>query len=524
MTRRWIALMVWLVLGAACRGLPAPAASAPAFPLPDVSKAAPSVQRQIRDQHAALERVISASPSPDERAAVFGELGKLLMAAQFTDAAARSFESAMEADDRDYRWPYYLAHLARTRGDTDAALVYFQQASRLKPDDVAARVWLGETYLQAGQADAAEPEFARARELDPASVSAVFGLGRTALARRDYRRAIALLEEVLARDPRAVSAHYPLSQAYAGAGDTRQAETHLRLRADHQVLPADPLIVELETLLDSPQTYEALGIRALDRHDLGSAAEQFRRGLALDPQSAALHHRLGTVLALRGDRGAARREFETAAGLSKDYYLAPFSLGLLLQEDGQHAAAAAQFDAALQARPDYVPARLRRASNLRRAGRDREAVAEYRRLLEANRDLSEARIGLATTLSALGQGRAARAVIEAGVTGPDAQMFRHALARLLAASPDPAVRDGQQSLRMVHVLEKENRSLDLGETLAMALAEVGDFAGAAAVQRDLIAAADQMNQPAVKARLAANLARYARREPSRVPWTLDEVP
>lgn len=520
---RWFAVVLCLAMGAACGGTP-PSAAAPAFPLPDLSKAAPSVQRQIRDHHAALERIVSASPSPPELSAAFGELGKLLMAAQFNEAAARSFASAAGADQRDYRWPYYLAHLARMRGDTDAALSYFQQASRLKPDDVASRVWLGETYLLAGQAEAAEPEFARARELDAASVSAAFGLGRAALARRDYRRAIALLEEVLARDPRAVSAHYPLSQAYAGAGDTRKAETHLRLRADHQVLPADPLIVELETLLDSPQTYEARGIRALDREDLGGAAEQFRRGLALDPQSAALHHRLGTVLALQGDREGARREFETAAGLSKAYYLAPFSLGLLLQEDRQHAAAAAQFDAALKARPDYVPARLRRASNLRRAGRERDAVAEYRRLLEADRDLSEARIGLATTLSALGQGREARAVIEAGLAGADGQMFRHALARLLAASPDPAVRDGQQALRMVHVLEKENRSLDLGETLAMALAEIGDFAGAVAVQRDLIAVADQIRQPAVKARLADNLARYARREPSRMPWTLDEVP
>src|SRR4029079_12070075 len=107
-------------------------------------------------------------------------------------------------------------------------------------------------------------------------ISARYGLGRAALARNDYGRAVTNLEDVLKMDPKATSAHYPLSLAYQGWVDSKKGKEHLRLRRDHQILPADPLMVELESLVQSPQTYETLGIRALDGEDWQTAETQFR--------------------------------------------------------------------------------------------------------------------------------------------------------------------------------------------------------------------------------------------------------
>lgn len=512
------ALLAVVVSACARTGEPA---AASAVPLPDLSKAVPSVQRQIRDRAAALDAMIAGGTVSGDLAEAYGSLGKVLMAAQFVEAAAASFAGAERVRPDDYRWPYYLAHLARRRGDSTEALARFQRARDLQPADVATRVWLGETYLLLGQAAAAEVEFQKARDLQPASVSAAFGLGRAALALKDYRSAVRHLEEVLTRDPTAVSAHYPLSQAYAALGDAKTAERHLRLRADHQVLPADPLIVEIETVLDSPHSYETLGIRAIEQENWPGAAEYFRKGLALAPDSAALHHRLGTALGMQGDRDLARREFEIASGLSADYHLAPYSLGLLLQEDGRHAEAVARFEAALEARPSFTPGHLRLASSLRRLGRVAEAVDAYRRALAQDPSSTEARIGLAMALVAAGHHRDARDLLAAA---PDAVVFKHGLARLLATSRDDGVRDGVRAMILIQELMAEGRSLDLGETMAMAVAEVGDFLQAASIQRELLAAARQAGLGAMQTRLAANLSRYEKREPVRTPWTLDEIP
>ena len=528
----WAGLAGAIALAAvvACRATPevTSASARPGLPvvaLPDVSKAAESVQRQIRERHSALTTV-SGNPAAThgDLGQAYGELGKVLMAAQYSDAAEASFRGAQTLNPDDHRWPYYLAHLYRLRGDAPQALALFERSSQLRPDDVATRVWVGETQLQLGRPEAAEPQFAKALELQPTSVSARFGLGRAALAKGDHRGAVAQLEAVLERDPGAAGAHYPLSLAYAALGDSSKAAAHLRLRANHEILPADPLLVELDALLDSPQTYESSGIRALEEKNWPEAADQFRKGLALAPNSAALHHRLGTALGMLGDRTAARREFEAAVGLAPDYFLAQYSLGLLSQEEGRHADAIRRFQAALEARPIYTPARLRLASSLRRTERAPEALAEYQRALAGATDVPEARLGEAMTLVHLGRHREARDRFDAAARATDAPMFKHALARLLATSSDDHVRDGSRAMMLAQELVAQGRTLDLGETTAMALAELGQFDQAVQVQRDLIAAAEKAGLGAIGPRLKANLARYERREPCRTPWTVDEVP
>ena len=102
--------------------------------------------------------------------------------------------------------------------------------------------------------------------------------------------------------------------------------------------------------------------------------------------------------------------------------------------------------------------------------------------------------------------------------------FTHPLARLLAAAPDDATRDGPRALAIVEGLAEREQSLLLGETLAMALAEVGRYAEAATVQRDLIAAARQSGLRGAAEGLGANLRRYERGLPCRQPWTPAELP
>jgi hypothetical protein len=123
----------------------------------------------------------------------------------------------------------------------------------------------------------------------------------------------------------------------------------------------------------------------------------------------------------------------------------------------------------------------------------------------------------------LGRYREARTRLEADVrTYPEQPGFAHALARLLAAAPDDAVRDGRRALTIVEALMTEGRSPATGETMAMALAETGRFDDAVRWQRDVLAAAQKAARTEMIPRLSANLRLYQNRQPCREPWAADD--
>ena len=527
-----------LLLAAACGGAApggsgdgrnaAPPADVPLEPvlLPDLAQVGDSVREQIESRWRPVDSLQAAARPPGAGAAeTYGALGMVLVAAELPGAAVPAFRNAQALAPNDVRWPYYLAHLHRDVGALDEAADRFETARRLQPDDMAVLVWLGDVRLAQGDAEAAEPLFARALQLYPDSLSARFGLARVALMREDFEPAARGLEEILELEPSATAAHYPLGQAYLRLGEPERAQEHLRQREAADIRPADPLMAALDGLLESAQAYETRGIEALNREDWDGAADAFRRGLEIDPADAELRHRLGTVLYLQGDSRTARAELERAAADAPELPQAHYSLGVLLQEEGRHREAADRFAAALRSRSSYTEARLRLADSLRRSGDPEGALAQYRQASRMNPDLVEAAFGEAMALVVLHRWAAARARLEQALEAyPDDAGVAHALARLLAAAPDERVRDGARALAMADRLASRGRNLDLGETMAMALAEVGAFDRAAALQRDLVTGAARAGLAGVSGRLQDNLRRYERGVACRTPWPDGAVP
>ena len=174
--------------------------------------------------------------------------------------------------------------------------------------------------------------------------------------------------------------------------------------------------------------------------------------------------------------------------------------------------------------PDYAQARLRLADVLRRRGRLQDALREYEQVMHADPTLSDAMLGRAITFVRMGRYPEARDQLLEGLKAyPNHAGFPLALARLLAAAPDDSVRDGSRALALAEQVVKVDQTTDVGETLGMALAEVGRFEEAVAVQRDLIAAARQAGRPDLAARLQENLRLYAARQASRTPWRSEDV-
>ena len=110
-----------LALICACRAHPpAPSVRDTLRPivLPNLANASPPVQRQLEQQYAALTAATGNRATPiDDLANAYGEMGKLLMAAEYREAAEACLVNAESLATRDPRWPYYLGHLYKLRGD-----------------------------------------------------------------------------------------------------------------------------------------------------------------------------------------------------------------------------------------------------------------------------------------------------------------------------------------------------------------------------------------------------------------------
>ena len=230
--------------------------------------------------------------------------------------------------------------------------------------------------------DAASGRAARpgdSADISPNPPNTAVGL---ALARRDYVSAVRHHDAALAIDARASIIHYPLALAYRATGDLRRAEAHLAQRGGTDIGPPDPLMQELSGLLESAPAYEFRGIRALERGQADAAADLFRRGLALEPDTASLRHRLGTALLILGAERDALVEFERALQLAPDYAPTHYSLGVLEATKGRYAQAASRFAKALAGAPDYLEARMALADMLTATGRAAEALQHFDMVLD----------------------------------------------------------------------------------------------------------------------------------------------
>jgi tetratricopeptide (TPR) repeat protein len=540
-----MALLAGAAAGAAaCGGSPAPASTTPpvtaASPqpasalkevtLPDSSRADATVQAQLRQRYAAAVAAgQNAALSRDARGEAYGALAILLHAGEYYDAAEPAYLNAQTLSPTQAKWPYLLAHLYRSRGQTDQSQAAFTRALELNPNDVATLVWLGRGYLDQGDAGKAEPLFARARAAEPKALAALAGLGQSALARRDFAGAASVLEEALTLDPSAASLHSPLAMAYRGLGDTGKAEAHLRQWRNTDVVVEDPVREELDLALQSGLSFELRGVRALESRDFAAAVEYFRQGVAITPGTIAigrsLRHKLGTALFLSGDLPGAVRRFEETVraapegGTDESVAKAHYSLGVLMASAGRREAAIRHLAAAVRNNPNYVEALQALGDQQRRTGQFAAALETYGSLLRVSPRAPEARVGYGVALVRLRRFPEAKEWFEEGVRlYPDRGELRHALARLLAASPADGQRDGARALTIVEELLKTDKTTALGETMAMAFAEIGRFDQAVAVQRDIIGAASKAGLTAEVRIMAENLRRYERGQPCRVPW------
>ena len=392
---------------------------------------------------------------------------------------------AVDADPDHAAARRLYGQLLSRAGRSDDAIVELQTAAQLEPEDRRTYLLLGRAHRARGQIDASARDLKRAIELEPRYSRARIELARSQIESGRWSEARTELEEGLTLDPDNLDLRVQLARTKAAAGDLSESRRELEA-----IVAQDP---ELSI------AHLALGTMDLDAGRASQATEHLEAALESETGGETLamaHYQLarlqlgGTTVGAGGDGapplGRAKQHLETAIALSPGFVQAKLALGEIELAQERTSEATRLFADAAEMRPDLPQPRAGEARALLLSGRHLNA---RRKLEQANRDF------------------------------PDDPEIAHLLARVLATAPAPRVRNGKRALELATGLYASHKSLAYGETLAMALAELGRYPEAVEWQQRLLDQARTSNAGAdVLEPLEARLVDYERGRPIREAW------
>lgn len=494
-------------------------------PAPDFAAYEPAVAQQLAQVQAALRLVLErvggegeVPPAPEEIAAAFADLGRHYHAYGLTDAATASYRNAALLAPEDFRWHHLLGRALQDAGSLDEAADAYQRALELAPDDVPAVLYLAEVRSLQGDPEAAQVLYRRALALDPGASAALAGLGQAALEAGQPARAVELLEAALEANPAATRLHHPLGLAYRELGDRERAQRHLEGAGPVGLKPNDPLVGDLVSLKSGERAHLLRGHMAFRAGHYGEAANAYHRAVDARPDSPVAHVDLATALSRLGYLEGAEDHLRKALALDPDNPNAHYNLGSLLLALGEPAGAGLHLRRAVQLDPSDGGAHLALAEVLRAQGQPTEAFDHYVAALELGVRDDRAALGAADLLALNGQYREALEVLERGFqTVPSSVALIAAQARMLAASPDPSLRDADRALDLAERAWAAETSFPHARTMILALAEAGRCEEAAQWQQRMMDVMEQQGMDPMDPTLAADLARYREGAPCRPP-------
>ena len=234
------------------------------------------------------------------------------------------------------------------------------------------------------------------------------------------------------------------------------------------------------------------------------------------PTSVSARVNRGAALVQTGDRKGAVQQFQEALKLAPDNATAHYNLALLLAQDGYDADAVKHLEDAVRIEPRDGAAHLELAQLLERTGKPATALIHYEKAAGFLPQDERAWMGEANLLVSSQRYREALDVLESAMgNNPGSGRIVHALARLLAASPDPSLRDGKRALDLALQVHAARGTATHIETVALALAESGRCDEAAEWQGKAVEAARGEGPPERVPPMEKELARYQAGPPCR---------
>ena len=444
-----------------------------AVPLPSLDSLEPPVADQLREARQEFERTSAEAGSNRGKAAAYGTLGQVFHAYEFFEAAEAAYRNAVRLAPAEGRWLHLLAYLYQQIGRLEESADRFLETRRAQPDDHAAAVRLGDVYLGLNRLRDAREQFQIVLATFPAA--ARNGLGEVALREGRFEEAIRHFHAALERVPQATAVHYSLAMAYRGLGRLDEARSHLARRGPGGIKAVDPIVEGLQTLVRGERLLVIQGRRAYEAGQFQDAADAFRRAIGAAPTSVSARLNLGLTLSQLGDEAGAlehlRVAFEQAPG---DATVSATLMGALL-----------------------------------RLEREDEAIEVLTRVRSLDPEDEETLVSLSILLAHRERYQEAVALLEDGHRRfPDRAPTATTLARLLASSPDLSLRDGQRALELATSVHASSPTPAHGETVALALAELGRCDQALEWMQRAVTDAERAKDAEEVARLRSETPRY----------------
>ena len=451
-------------------------------------------------------------------------LGQVYLDSGRAAAAQEPLGRALDLDPDCALALYFLGRRASSAGDFETAVAHFERVLELQPQASVLHYPLGQAYSGLGQQEKAERQLQlvgseEVRLADPlmfqledlrAGAAAHIRRGARAQIDGAWDAALAEYRRAVETDPRNPEARQGVAAVLSQQGDyegaAKQYEKALELGADNALVrfnlagalalsgrPRDAIPHYEQVLQQDARHREApfALARVLAQAGRGpEAIERLRALLETEPNSVRIHRELAALLADGGNsteaRALARRVLDLDAS-PQDRAGARLILAGLALREGRGEEAEGLYRRVIEDSPEAVEAHFGLANLLGAAGRFDQSAAAYRRVIELDPARSRARLGEATALTLAGRAPEARQRMEEGLRAqPNDGDLAHALARLLATSPQPEARDGARALELAEAVFEASRSLEHAETVAMALAESGRFDEAVQWQRRVV--------------------------------------
>ena len=472
--------------------------------MPRLDVLEPAVAEQIAAAVADVTRLSATGKAGGDLAAAYGALAQVMHAYEFFDSAETAYRGAKALAPRDGRWPHLLGYLYQQTGRLHEAAAQYAAVRRLQPERREVAIHLGDVYLQLNRLPEAREQFQAVVDVFPAVAQK--GLGEVALRERRFGEAAEHFRAALDRMPQATSLHYSLAMAYRGAGRLDDARRHLEQRGSGAMRVGDPLVDGLPRLVRGERGLVMQGRRAYDAGQFQQAAAAFRQAVTAAPGSVTARVNLGLSLLQLDDTTDAAVQLDAALALEPDNVEAHAALGFVRARQGRDREAVDHLQRAFDRSPDDAAIRSALVRSMIRAGRDDDVIGVLEKVRAIDPDSEETVVSLAIMLAGREQFRAAIALLdEANRRFPERLPTATTLARLLASSPDRTLRDGRRALELAMAVYKDTPSPVHGETVALALAELGRCGEAADWIRRAIA---QAKVDGEAARLKGTLANY----------------
>ncbi|MDA1313808.1 MAG: tetratricopeptide repeat protein [Acidobacteria bacterium] len=373
------------------------------------------------------------------------------------------FEAAI-AQKLDYAEAHFNIGIIHWKTDeAERALKAFRRAVKANPQSAEYRVRLGQTLARLNQGAEAITELKRAAALNPDSFEAHYQLGRTLLKQGEDKEAAHRHIEIAKRLKEKGQTAVEGDQSYLSYRQGLSALEQGRFQDAINLLTA-----ALDGAHSESAVRGALGIAYQRKGDRAKAGDEFRRVIAIHPDSPDGRLNYGTLLMSNGDAGGAEREFQECLRIDPNFAEAHYNLGLVFASRRRWQEAMASLTTTLGLQPSHVRARWNLARVLRDSGDRVAALDEYRKACSADRTLVQAYLEYGELLAAGGETAAAIALwSEALRHHPTHRKLHERLVATLDHSGQDAAADRQRRKFLLLTEESDYqrgvRALDAGD-------------------------------------------------------------